>query len=263
MVWRPQWGKPHCGFSLIACLEKPVRFGGMWRKWIGILTVSSLAGMVLLYLNPVHDTIHRLAFLGSILGFWAGCLLFFWKRVPIRYALLLMPIFPAMAFALPDKEISQSELRKDYLENMKRLQGVPYFWGGENFKGIDCSGLPRKSLRQALFHQGMEHGNGRAFRMFAEQWWYDSSAKALSMGYRRYAVPLNVTGTIRTLDYSMLKPGDLGITEGGVHVMIYMGGDEWIQADPGKGRVAISNGRTENNTWFDVPVAAYRWTVLN
>jgi len=99
--------------------------------------------------------------------------------------------------------------------------------------------------------------------MFAEQWWYDSSAKALSTGYRHYAVPLKVAGTIRTLDYSMLEPGDMGITQNGVHVMIYMGGDEWIQADPGKGRVAVSNGRKENNTWFDVPVAAYRWTVLN
>ena len=46
------------GITLHDCQSgKTDEISGMWRRWFAILTVSSLAGMVLLYLNPVHDTI--------------------------------------------------------------------------------------------------------------------------------------------------------------------------------------------------------------
>jgi cell wall-associated NlpC family hydrolase len=144
----------------------------------------------------------------------------------------------------------------------KNFEGTKYFWGGENARGIDCSGLPRRALRDALLSCGMRHANGRAFRAWLEQWWFDASAKALSEGYRGYASPLGVTGTIREMDYGLLKPGDLAITKNGVHVLAYAGDGKWIQADPGVGAVVTMDGRKGDNGWFDADFTTHRWTIL-
>jgi cell wall-associated NlpC family hydrolase len=171
-------------------------------------------------------------------------------------------MFALIPFLLPSHAIDRAALRTAYLSNLKSYVGTRYIWGGENRIGIDCSGLPRKSLRMALLSCGLKTGNGGAMRAYAEQWWFDASAKALSQGYRGYTIPLHVSGKIQTLDYSTFEPGDLAVTSNGVHVMVYIGGDLWIQADPGIGKVAVLNGRTDANHWFKVPVTMHRWSVL-
>jgi hypothetical protein len=64
------------------------------------------------------------------------------------------------------------------------------------------------------------------------------------------------------MDYSGLLPGDLAVTASGVHILAYLGGDMWIQAEPGIGAVAILNGRHDVNGWFQQPVTTHRWSVL-
>ncbi len=58
-----------------------------------------------------------------------------------------------------------------------------------------------------------------------------------------------------------LLPGDLAITENGIHVLAYLGGDEWIQAEPNLGAVIVLAAPSEN-IWYNQDVWIMRWADL-
>ncbi|MGB6220928.1 NlpC/P60 family protein [Haloferula sp.] len=234
----------------------------MWRRLILICTLGAFAGIFVIPLNPVNSKLLKLAFLGCIVGAWVGFTILTWKRKPVRVAALILPLLAAVPFILPGGEIDTDELRQDYVRRMSEFEGTKYHWGGESSRGIDCSGLPRRALRDALLAYGFRHFNGRAFRGCVEQWWFDASAKALGEGYRDYTRPLGATGTIQEMDYDGLVPGDLAVTTSGVHILAYAGDGQWIQADPGIGAVATLDGRTADNGWFRTPVTTHRWQLF-
>jgi len=234
----------------------------MWRRLILICTLGAVAGIFVIPLNPVNSKILQLAFLGCVVGAWIGCTTLSWKREPLRVAALILPVLAAIPFILPGSKIDANELRQDYVRRMAEFEGTKYFWGGESSRGIDCSGLPRRAFRDALLAYGARHFNGRAFRGYVEQWWFDASARALGEGYRDYTSPVGITGTIQEMDYRDLAPGDLAVTTSGVHVLAYAGDGRWIQADPGKGAVVTLDGRTGDNGWFHTPVTIHRWQLL-
>lgn len=232
------------------------------RRLMLICTLGAFAGIVVIPLNPVNSKILKLALLGCVVGAWTGFSLFAWKRKPARAAALMLPLLAAIPFTLPGGEIDAEELRRDYVRRMSEFEGTKYHWGGESSRGIDCSGLPRRALRDALLAYGFRHLNGRAFRGYAEQWWFDASAKALGEGYRGYTSPIGTEGTIQGMSYDALVPGDLAVTTCGVHILAYAGDGKWIQADPGIGAVATLSGRSADNGWFRTPVTTHRWQVL-
>jgi hypothetical protein len=234
----------------------------MSRRLILICTLGAVAGIFVIPLNPVNSMILKLAFLVCIVGVWIGYTTLTWKRKPMRVAALILPLLATIPFILPGGKIDANELRQDYVRRMAEFEGTKYFWGGENSRGIDCSGLPRRALRNALLSYGVRHFNGRAFRGYLEQWWFDASAKALGEGYREYTSPVGITGTIHEMDYRDLAPGDLAVTTSGVHVLAYAGDGRWIQADPGFGAVVTLDGRTSDNGWFLIPVTTHRWQLL-
>ena len=234
----------------------------MSRRLILICTLGAVAGIFVIPLNPVNSMILRLAFLACVVGAWIGYTTLSWKRKPLRVAALILPLLAAIPFILPGGKIDANELRQDYVRRMAEFEGTKYFWGGESSRGIDCSGLPRRALRDALLAYGARHFNGRAFRGYWEQWWFDASAKALGEGYRNYTTPVGITGTIHEMDYRNLAPGDLAVTTSGVHILAYAGDGRWIQADPGIGAVVTLDGRTGDNGWFLTPVTTHRWQLL-
>jgi len=234
----------------------------LWRRLLIILTIGAVLGTLIIPFNPVMDKMYRLAFLAALLGDWLGPLLLVWHRKPLRWGWLVASFLLAMPFALPGHRMNDVELRDAYVLRMQELSSTKYVWGGESSRGIDCSGLPRKALRDTLLSYGIRHCDGGALREFAGQWWFDASAKALGEGYRRYTVPLAPHGSIQQMDYSGLQPGDLAVTTSGVHILAYLGGEMWIQAEPGIGAVAILNGRHDPNVWFKQPVTTHRWSVL-
>lgn len=234
----------------------------MSRRLLLILTLGSVAALVMVNLDPVTTKLHRLVILSALAGVWLGPLLLIWKRKAVRIALLIIPAFVILPFLLPGKEINQSGLRQDFLKRMVSYEGTKYHWGGESGRGIDCSGLPRKAMREALFSNGIHHLDGGSMRLFLKHWWNDASAKALAEGHLDFTIPTGETGTIATMDYANLQPGDLVVTQDRRHILAFLGGQKWIQADPGAGKVTIENGRTSPNGWFGVPVTMHRWKVL-
>ncbi|QTN34204.1 C40 family peptidase [Akkermansiaceae bacterium] len=227
-----------------------------------LLTFGSLAALIVVDLDPVSTKLQRLIILAAMLGIWLGPVLLSWKRKSARYILLALPLLLIIPFLLPAKPINREALRDDFLRRMISYQGTKYHWGGENGRGIDCSGLPRKALREALFSNGVKSMNGGSLRLFFRQWWNDASAKALAEGYMDFTIPTGESGTIAQMDYAKLQPGDLAVTADRRHILAYLGGEDWIQADPGAGKVTIANGRTSENGWFTVPITTHRWSIL-
>lgn len=234
----------------------------MWKRILIICTLGAFTGILVIPLNPVNSKLFNLAFLGCVVGTWLGFSILTWKRKPLRVIALTLPFLIAIPFMLPGDVIDKDALRKDYVQRMANFEGTKYHWGGENSRGIDCSGLPRRALRDALLTYGISNLNGRAFRNYLEHWWFDASANALAEGYRSYTVPLGVEGTIRQMDHQNLLPGDLAVTTCGTHILAYMGNEKWIQADPGIGAVATLHARTDENSWFGSTVTTHRWQIL-
>lgn len=235
----------------------------MWKRLLLICTIGALIGIFVIPLNPVNSRLLKLAFLLCVAGFLAGVILLLWKRKPWRWVALAMPVVLIIPFVLPGRDIKADQLSEDYMSRVAAFEGTRYHWGGESSRGIDCSGLPRRALRDALLAQGFSKLNGRAFRAWLKQWWHDASAKALGAGYRGYTRSLGATGTIREMDYEGLVPGDLAVTTSGVHILVYMGDGRWAQADPGPGKVTILDGRTGDSGWFGQEVTTHRWRVLD
>ncbi len=226
-----------------------------------LVFVGGVTGLVALAFYPYHDGVLRYGFPLSLAAAWAAGLMVFWRWKPVRM-MVALPFLLASPFLLLGLPLESSKLHDYYVTALRRMEGAPYVWGGERKGGIDCSGLPRRALRDALWQMGLETGNGTAFRRWAEQWWFDASAKALGENYRGFTRPMGMAGKLRDLDFYTLSPGDMGVTADGRHLMVFLGDGEWIQADPGSSRVTIEKPVMCGNVWFDAQVTMHRWMLL-
>jgi len=146
-------------------------------------------------------------------------------------------------------------LRAAYLTSLKSYEGTTYVWGGETARGIDCSGLVRRGMIDAYRRQGQ-------MRRAADLWWHDCSAKALREEYRGQTQRLFDAPSLNAIPLSRLHPGDVAVTQNGVHTLAYLGKGEWIEADPGAWKV-IRVRVPSKNAWFRVPMSIVRWSDLN
>jgi hypothetical protein len=234
----------------------------MSRKFWGRVVLYAGALAAFLMWQPLHSGSLRTGLLGAIGVLWLGALVLAWSRKGWRVALIGLPLLAGVPFVLPGRELDRGRLRDRYLESMRGFEGTRYIWGGEGRRGIDCSGLPRRALRDALLDQALR-GNGHAARLWLEQWWYDTSARAMGEGYRGFTRPTGIAGGLWQLDPAGIQPGDLAVTDDGRHVMIHLGGGEWIQSDPGPGKVITGRPEQIDNPWFRSVVSLHRWSVLD
>ncbi|BCM92561.1 hypothetical protein IAD21_04443 [Abditibacteriota bacterium] len=213
--------------------------------------------------TPIPFTALKVAAVASALLLFVGVGLAFkpgkWLCLGVSIPLLLCALWPA---SKPDS----SQLRAHYLAALVAYQGTPYVWGGENGRGLDCSGLMRRAMIDALISQGWHDHNPALWREATSVWWHDCSASAMKSGYNGYIEPLFPAKNLNALDTTRLRGGDLAITQSGVHVLAFVGGKTWIQADPnlanGGDKVIQTTAPTKNG-WFTQRVQICRWKNLS
>lgn len=217
---------------------------------------------MVLALVPIQSGTLRHALVGGVFLAWAGGLFLFWQSLVGR-VIFLLPLAGTIGLALlPYRNPNGGErLQQAYVAALKRYEGVPYRWGGESTRGLDCSGLIRCAMIDTGLSEGWRTKDLGLLRTAAALWWYDASADEIGKGYngRTYELKGGLT-TLNTADYGKLHPGDLAVTENGQHILAYLGERAWINADP-KGTFAVvsKTAPDENDAWFSTPVKLVRW----
>lgn len=231
------------------------------RDLVGLLVL--IAGLAWLVLTPIATNVTRLAVVTVTLALWIQLLLATRNRRAVFVAVLAPPLVVGLVLMLPGRPAAPTELRRRYVDALATYEGVPYVWGGENSRGIDCSGLIRKALVVAECREAVATANPALLRDALRLWAHDASAKTLKEGYSGRTEPLFAAPSINEADDSKLLPGDFAVTADGTHTLAYVGNHLWTQADPGPMRVTRVE-RAERQRWpFQMPVVFVRWRVLN
>ncbi len=229
-----------------------------WGVW-GALAIA----LALLLAFPMRSTLIRLATLAlcSLLGL--GLLALTWKTKRIRYSLLALCLAGAVFVSLPYSPKRDIEaLRGIYVSKLKSYDGTRYVWGGENHLGIDCSGLVRIGLADALFEYGLRRMDPSAIRSGFYLWWHDSNAVDLGKAASLHTILLG-DGSLTKLSAGRNQlAGDLAVTQAGSHVLVYLGGDLWIEAEPSVGATHIFDLKGKFSYLADQEVRFVRWTYL-
>jgi len=216
---------------------------------------------ILFWLVPQSYRIIRIFFVFSLPILWLFGVFIIRKRRVLAIALFAMGIAFLVFLCTPGSEPDKSKLREEYVQSLERYEGTRYIWGGENRLGIDCSGLVRNGFIDANVRVGILSLNPKPIRHAFELWWNDCSARALQDGYRQFTTPLFKAESINSITNSLLAPGDIAITPGGVHVLAYLGENRWIEADPEVMKTIIVLSSSDN-VWLKFPAHVRRWTQL-
>lgn len=211
------------------------------------------------WLQPIHSNGVNLVVLGLLaswgLHLWFAC----GRSRRVVYGTLLVLALAALPL-VRDAGLDRDHLRSLYVDNLRGYAGTPYVWGGEGRTGIDCSGLPRSALINALVRHGYTRFNGRALRLAAWMLWHDASAEELLAGYRGLTVSEERVFQIND-GRTDVRPGDLAITADGVHVLVYLSAETVIQSEPGN--AVIIEAIPAKSVYCQAKVRRVRWAVLD
>lgn len=231
------------------------------RKRLLTFWRASLLVAVFLWLHPVSYRWTRIATITLLLFLCVSAFLIWRTSRLVQVCGVALVAVLALALALPARSINAERLGAAYVKALTAYDGTRYVWGGENRLGIDCSGLVRRGLIDASLRVGIVTLNAGLVRESLVLRWFDCSANALRNEYRQYTQRLFAAESIRGIDHSKLKRGDIAVTSDGVHVLAYLGERMWIEADPDLRQVVrIQCG--DDNPWLMVPVEIMRWRLL-
>lgn len=202
----------------------------------------------------------QLVLLTAAMTAWLAAL-WRWRIAFVLVSFILLAATLGLVFLPGRNADSPRSLSDAFTTAMLRYEGVPYWWGGESGRGIDCSGLIRRGMMDAALSEGLRHLDGSLLRAAADLWWHDCSAEALGEGYRGYTEPVTRAQSLNALDHKLVAPGDLAVSAGGAHILAYLGEGRWIQADPSAQSVIVE-AVPSTNGWFHTQVKVVRWRRL-
>ena len=233
------------------------------KRVLTVLWFALFPLFLLFWYAPVISLRIRLITLAIVVCILAGALWLVWMRRRFRWSLICLYAMIAVLIALPiQRPVNRPKLRARYCRDLSSYAGCKYVWGGEGRFAMDCSGLVRKALEDALFSRGIRTFNPSLVRESLWLWWNDTTARVIGEGYDGRTCPVTTTPTLNILNYSLLKPGDLAVTASGDHVMAYLGDRKWIAADPAEKRVTVFKIPEKRNGYFSTPMKIVRWQVL-
>lgn len=232
-----------------------------YRSLLRLCWFALFAAVVVFCLYPVSYGLTRLFLVVAVPVLLVGSVFILRNRKILRLFPIVILAIVAIALILPGRSQDPEGLRKLYIDSLRSYEGTTYVWGGENSFGIDCSGLVRKGLINAHMRQGLTGLNPSGLRNALKLWWYDCTAEALKDGYRSWTRQLFTANSVNEIDHDRLTAGDLAVTSNGVHVMVYLSNNQWLEADPGVSKVITVEVPTDND-WFKVPVSIVRWKAL-
>jgi hypothetical protein len=239
--------------------NKPARISRLYL----IAWLVALCAMAVIALQPEANRTSRLNALGFVLGLLATCVACVWPHKRTRMICLFVPGTLVLLLAFPWKiRTSPEALRARYVERLQTYEGCLYYWGGESRRGIDCSGLIRCGMIDACLWDGFANMDPGLIRHGLSLWWNDTSAKALGEEHQGLTKHLFDGPDLKSIDHSKLQPGDVAVTDNGVHIMAYLGDETWIESDPGKLQVIKVHAPSTTNGWFGVPIKILRWSLL-
>ena len=235
----------------------------MKRYWkiLAALHVCALVALIALLADPIRSGLIKLLIVALSVGVSAGLIFWIRKKSVRLICLVAVLLVAAVVTFKPVQPKPPEQVRSDYVEALRRYEGVRYVWGGETKRGVDCSGIVRAAWVDSQLRLGAKSASATPIRNAFATWWFDASAKELGAGYRARTVELHQSKSIRANQDRALSPGDFAIVANGTHALAYLGNHEWIQADPSAQKVIIVS-TTNRNTWLDAPAVFMRWSAL-
>jgi hypothetical protein len=124
-----------------------------WRKMVlALLALYSVLFLSVLF-NPVRAAAYRITLCAYPFVLFSG--LFFVIRLKwLKTLFAMFFVLPILGFCLSGtSDFDRDRLRQNYIKALLGYEDVKYVWGGENSFGIDCSGLVRIALSDAMLWQ--------------------------------------------------------------------------------------------------------------
>lgn len=233
-----------------------------FRRVLFGLWLALFPFFVLLCSWPVNSIWTREAIVLTLSIIAGGALVFAWRRRWVFGGLLAGYFAIGLFLLLPGKPVDPLTLRAAYTKKLQAFEGVPYVWGGESPRGLDCSGLIRRAMDETLVREGLRSANPWAIRAGLKLWWQDTTAKEMGHGYDGRMKAVTTCKSLNALHEPLLQPGDVAVTTGGGHVLAYAGNHIWMAADPGEQKVTRFVTPGEKNGYFSSPMNIMRWKLL-